>query len=508
MLGLQEVAVLSLCLTVLLYIYRKRKSNPLPPGIPRWPIVGNALSIPMDYTHRFYKQPGEKLGSKILYLEAFGQPMVILNDHRMAKDLLEKRSSIYSSRMKIDLFFSFFPYGDAWRRDRRLFTQYFSPKTLHRDQERIVDFVRKGLLPNLYHSPSDFRSHIRSCMEGFAIAIAYGLQVRRTNDPIIGLSEDAFSAITSAVAPGRFLVDVFPILKYVPGWVPGANFQKLARRWKALIMQVTEDSYEAAVKTMNNGTAQKSFASDNLTLQSEGSDPEVSVDDIKRIGQQVYGAGSETTVASSITFILAMLKYPDIQKRAQRELDSVLGLNRLPDLSDQAQLPYLSAIMEVLRWNPIVPLGVPHFTDEEDVYEGYYTPKGSIVIANAYGMLYDKEIFPDPHVFQPERFLKDGKLSPDMTIDPEVAVTFGFGRRICPGAYLALPLLYLTAASILTVFDILPELDAEGSPLEVVPEFSAASLVSEPLPFRCQFVPRKGKNVENLLKDYLHVEII
>ncbi|KAF9442470.1 cytochrome P450, partial [Macrolepiota fuliginosa MF-IS2] len=225
----------------------------------------------------------------------------------------------------------------------------------------------------------------------------------------------------------------------------------------------------------------------------------------KQVAAQIYAAASETTSTAIMTFILAMLLYPDVQRKAQQELDSIIGSDRLPDFSDKPSLPYLSAILkEVLRWNPIAPMGVPHLTTDEDVYEGYHIPKGCTIVANAYAMLHDENVFPNPTEFRPERFIKNGNDLPD----PESVATFGFGRRICPGSHVALAMLYIAAASILTIFDIFPALDEEGNPIEVAPEFLPASLISEPLPFPCKFTPRQGKDVESLLKEYLSAEVI
>ena len=89
-----------------------------------------------------------------------------------------------------------------------------------------------------------------------------------------------------------------------------------------------------------------------------------------------------------------MLLYPDVQAKAQEEIDSVVGNNRLPHFDDRAQLPYVDAILrELVRWNPVLPLGkfremtmfvlatyhltgIPHATSGDDVYEGYFIPKG------------------------------------------------------------------------------------------------------------------------------------
>ena len=81
--------------------------------------------------------------------------------------------------------------------------------------------------------------------------------------------------------------------------------------------------------------------------------------------------------------VVAMLHYPDVMRKAQAELDAVVGPHRLPDFSDMPSLPYLRAIVkELLRWRVVVPLGVPHRSLEDDEYRGYVIPKGSLLVAN------------------------------------------------------------------------------------------------------------------------------
>lgn len=81
-----------------------------------------------------------------------------------------------------------------------------------------------------------------------------------------------------------------------------------------------------------------------------------------------------------------MTLYPDAQRRAQEEIDRVIGSGggaRLPTLEDRGNLPYVNAlIQEVLRWHPVAPLAVPHTTTEADEYDGYWIPKGAMIIAN------------------------------------------------------------------------------------------------------------------------------
>ncbi|KAF9443824.1 cytochrome P450 [Macrolepiota fuliginosa MF-IS2] len=517
--SLRDISFLCLCVLIhYTYRHRRRPVLPHPPGPPRWPIIGNALSIPLAYMHIFYKNLGDKLGTKIIYMEALGQPIIVLNDIRMAEDLLEKRSGLYSSRPQLPMLadliedklqFGLLAYGNEWRQLRKAFQQYFSSKNQYRTEERAINFVRKGLLPCLYQTPKDVHEHIRSCMGGFSTSLAYGLPTQRYKDPLVLYAEGVFTAISAACAPRKYLVNVIPALKYIPDWIPGANFKKVARELYDEAHKLMELPYQMAQKKSDEGTLSDCFVLDSWERARHGTtDFESQMQCIKQAATQVYSAASESTVAATMTFILAMLICPDVQRKAQQELDSVVGFDRLPDFSDKPNLPYLSAIIkEVLRWNPTAPMGVPHLTTGEDVYEGYYIPKGSFVLANAYAMLHDENTFPNPTEFKPERFIKDGVISNDIP-DPESVATFGFGRRICPGSQVALSMIYITAASILTTFDISPVLDKKGNPVEVMPEFSPASISSAPLPFQCKITPRQDKNVGSLLQEYLNTEVI
>ncbi|KXN80787.1 O-methylsterigmatocystin oxidoreductase [Leucoagaricus sp. SymC.cos] len=392
---IQDAVFVSICLLVhLSYRYRRRSTLPLPPGPRRWPIIGHALSIPMTHMSKAYKLMGEQLGTKIIHLEAFGQRIVVLNDIQMARDLMEKRSAIYSSRphlnmlmdvVRINYLFSVMPYGEEWRNHRRLFQQYFAPKHIQREQERILAFVRKGLLPSLYESPKDFMQHIRTCVGGFATAIGYGIPIQRKNDPMVRLAVLAFEeALVEAATPGRFLVDIIPILRHVPVWFPGAGFKSQAKEWRSVLLRARDEPYRATITAMHNGNAPVSFVSESLAHNSDRPDFKLQELHIKQTATQLYAAASETTASAATTFILAMLKFPEAQKRAQQEINVFIGRDRLPEFSDQPDLPYLSAVLkEVLRWNPPVPLGVPHRSTEDDTYSGYFIPKGSVVMANA-----------------------------------------------------------------------------------------------------------------------------
>ncbi|KAF5346778.1 hypothetical protein D9756_010410 [Leucocoprinus leucothites] len=506
--GLRDVIVLCLCLTAH-FAYRRsvRRSLLLPPSLSGWPIVGNTFQLPLKYAYMFYQDLEKKLGSKIMYVEALGQPFIVINDARIASELLDKRSAIYSSRPRLPMFeliggnqfFVLLPYGDEWRNQRRMFQQHFSKRSLPREQEKALEFTRKALLPNLYKTPQSFPEHIKEYVCGMALSMVYGLPIKRNHDPLFASFDDAFNAALVMATPGKYLVDIFPFLNYIPDWVPGIPFKRDSWWCREKLAKAFGEPFKVVQKNMEEDVASESFVSTSLERYKNDPDYEVSESYIRKAASQVYEGASGTTVVALKTFILAMLVHPELQRKAQEEVDSVVGQDRLPDFSQRSRLPYLTAILkEVLRWNPTVPSGVPHMTTAEDVYEGYYIPRGSMILPNTYAMLHDEEMFPNPKVFNPDRFIKDGVLVEDI-LDPMVTATFGFGRRACPGSHIALATFYIATASILSLFDISPELDENNNPIEVKPEFIDTGLTSEPSPFQCKFIPRSGKDAGGLL---------
>jgi cytochrome P450 len=148
-----------------------------------------------------------------------------------------------------------------------------------------------------------------------------------------------------------------------------------------------------------------------------------------------------------------MIAFPEVQRRAQAELDAVVGRDCLPTFDDVPRLPYVRAIIEeVLRWHPSVPLGVAHVATVDDWYEGMFIPKGTVCIPNVWLCNRDRAVFgEDADEFRPERHLDEhgGLLSSSAKTILGGHVSFGFGRRICVGKHLANDTLFITTARIL-----------------------------------------------------------
>ena len=205
-----------------------------------------------------------------------------------------------------------------------------------------------------------------------------------------------------------------------------------------------------------------------------------------------------------------MALFPKVQRKAQEEIDRVVGNDRFPSVEDRKRLPYIDAIVrEVLRWHPVVPLGVPHAVARDNIYNGYFIPKGSIVVPNIWCAIYtscacvnlasdhlvrnfahDPARYHEPMEFKPERFFETEGRAPEM--DSHM-LSFGFGRRICPGREFADTSLYLNIAMSLSVFNITKP---PGSDLEA--RFTA-SMLSHPEEFKVDITARSIK-AESLIR--------
>lgn len=210
---------------------------------------------------------------------------------------------------------------------------------------------------------------------------------------------------------------------------------------------------------------------------------------IKWTAATMYFAGSETTTGTLTSFLLAMIMFPDIQRKCQEEIDRVVGTGRLPTFEDRDNLPYVDAMLkELFRWNTVAPFGAAHIASEELTCDGYTIPKGSVLIATAWSMCHDPSVYPDPTVFDPNRF-----LGPDKEADP-CDLIFGFGRRVCPGRFFADASLFLDIVTILSLFDVNKGVDEMGNELE--PELHVRpGLINSSLPFPHKITPRGSSQV-------------
>lgn len=328
--------------------------------------------------------------------------------------------------------------------------------------------------------------------------MTYGHHKYERDDGLLAVSKRRNKFASGKIHPGSLLINHLPLLRYIPDWLPWFSYKPLIRFGTDLGNQVLYPPVRKVKERMLNGTALPSLALGNLqeleNLKLSGPDRDEAEKTIAGALASVYSAGLDTTVSALRVLFVAMLVYPDIQKRAQDELDSVIGRERLPTFEDRLKLPFIDAVCkEVLRWRPVSPAGVPHTVTQDDIYAGFFIPKGAVVIGNIWSILRDPALYPEPDVFEPERFLNpDGSLHDD----PVLTSVFGFGKRICPGRFFADTTLFIVIASLLSVFKI----ERVGDGGDKLSDYTfTGALLSAPHPFPCSLGPRDSKARELIL---------
>ncbi|KAI0932004.1 hypothetical protein AcV5_004645 [Taiwanofungus camphoratus] len=387
-----------------------------------------------------------------------------------------------------DWLFSTIPYGAWWKKHRTLFHQHFNANQIsvyHPVQSKETHVM----LRNLAQTPDDLPHHVRRNATAIIMNIIYGHQVAREGDVYVSLADKALTSLAQSGIFGTYLVDYIPLLRHVPSWMPGAGFKRQAQEWRKLNRAMLNEPFEMVRQRVTSGTAVPCFTATELEsyLQSRHDPDHEQL--IKDVAATTYAAGADTTVSAVLSFFLAATVYPEVLKKAQAEIDRVVGPDRLPNFADRGSLPYLDWIVwECLRWNPVTPLGIAHKVIENDVYEGRFIPKGTTVLPNVWAILHDETAYPEPFKFYPERYA-DPKGNTELGINEVPWPAFGFGRRVCPGRWLAIDSIWIAVASVAAVFNISKALDEKGRPIEPDVQYTS-TMLSRPNPFKCRIVPR------------------
>ncbi|KAJ3509589.1 hypothetical protein NLJ89_g5143 [Agrocybe chaxingu] len=429
LLALLDAALLALGF-VLLHKMSNKRTAPLPPGPRKLPLFGNLLDMPREREWLTFAEWGSKWGDMVS-VSVLGRQIIVLNSAKTAVEMLDRKSANYSERPVLELMgeivgwkhmLVLLPSGEHFRAQRKLFRQALGSTSsvaqfyplLERETHKFLKCVRaqSHLLESLIHKTAG----------AIVLRITYGYEIQEDQDPFLALAHETTEDFSIGSSPGGFLVNILPVLRYIPKWLPGGGYKKTGAIWANTMNEMVNRPYEWVKEQLMLGTAELSVVS--RILDSEPNPTPTREHDIKWLSSSMYAGGADTTVSSIRAFFLAMVLYPDAMRKAQEEMDAVIGPERLPKYSDRDNLPYTNAlIMEVMRWHAVAPLGAPHCVKEDDVHNGYFIPKGAMVMANVWNMLHDPKVYPVPFNFKPERF-----LGPHPEPDP-YDVCFGFGRR-------------------------------------------------------------------------------
>ncbi|KAL0579186.1 hypothetical protein V5O48_002808 [Marasmius crinis-equi] len=458
----RSVAGLALIFLSAIYITRtlsERRKGKLPPGPKGLPIVGNLFQLSLDAWIPFTEWK-YKFGS-LVYLTAGSQGILVINSHKVATELLDRKANIYNSRPRFivaseyltgGMFLGLVQNNDIWKRMRRagneVLNKTMAPSFYPAQEEEAVRLVYNMLQTP---TPKLWDSELQRAASSLILSMVYNLPIlKSSDDPAIERINQFVSRLTQAIYPGTYLVEYFPWMRHLPAFV--SKWKRDAQMWYRRDTEFFRELYTGVKDRMEKGDDRGSFTSHVIHDQERY---ELSETEISWLSANMYSGGAETSATAVSWFMLAMIAYPEVQEKCQEELDTVVGRFRMPRFTDQDDLPYIRATArELLRWRTVVPIGglsslhrdllaisdnkfrsstsvdrgaqLPPLianprlgstkTDlrQDDWYGGYFIPKNTIVISNIWAMNRDKDVYgPDADVFRPERHLgPDGKLAP------------------------------------------------------------------------------------------------
>ncbi|KAH7110698.1 cytochrome P450 [Dactylonectria macrodidyma] len=476
-----------------------------PPGPPTLPIIGNLHQMPMTNLHLKLKEWAKQYGP-IISLKLGTQDMIIVSSDKVVRDLIDKRSALYSGRMDVfirefgdDLNILMRDNDELWRRQRKMYHLRLNVNVANR-YIPYQEFEVTQLLHDIAHSPQDYEHHTKRFTTSLASTIIYGW---RTTSVDVSHAKLLFEWIDGyAVAAGRLQVmDWWPELRgffrNAPSWITGIS--KEMERLKNLEEDLWMELLNEAKQSIDRGSQRASFCTDMIENNNIGSSDYLSDRQMAANAGHAFAGATDTTLNTTLGFIKAMMLYPEVQARAQQEIDKVVGSERMPGWGDWDKLPYMRCIMkETLRWMPSTILGgMPHKLSKTDHYEGYTIPANAGVMINVWGINSDENRAKNPREFNPSRYegdmLSTGESAALADATKRDHFTFGAGRRICPGLHVAERSLFIGFSRLLWGFKINRPVDVYGNPLPIDIDAVTPGFIVSPVPFKCEFVIRDEK---------------
>ncbi|KAH7248763.1 cytochrome P450 [Fusarium redolens] len=488
--------------------WRSRPTLPLPPGPPSEFLLGHSRVIPRENAAAVYAKWSKEYNSDIIHVRSLGRSTVVLNIVEVARDILEKKGANFCDRPRFTLLevmgwgktLTFLPFGKRWQMHRKLLQTSFS-NTNVRQWHSLQTKEARRTIRNILKKPETWETSLRRLAVAIVLQVSYGTQVLKDDDPYIQIANDAMYATGNGGVPANSIVDLVPFVRYLPDCIVRDLSLRFARQWRWAIKKIHNVPFAAAQAEYVTHQLLREYKEKEF----HGQEQQWSLDDIKGAAGAVFIAGADTvkrgfrTWATCVIFILNMVLHPEIQEKAHKELDTVIGSDRLPGFSDRPALVYIEHIVHgIYRWSPLAPLGIPHKSLHDDIYKGMLIPKGiseakiswggclistrTVVYANAYTMAHDGRVYKNPHDFNPNRY-EARELFP--------VGNFGFGRRVCVGRFLADNSVWIMVATMLSALQFC-KMSSDGKPIEPRVRFTNGG-TCHPEHFDCVIKPRNLK---------------
>ncbi|KEH33357.1 putative flavonoid 3',5'-hydroxylase [Medicago truncatula] len=438
----------------------RNTSKNLPPGPRGWPILG-VLPHLGTMPHVTLANMAKKFGP-IMYLKMGTCDTVVASSSDAARAFLKTLDHNFLNRPTIigatylgynsqDLVFA--KYGPKWKLLRKLTTLHMLGGKALQNWANVRENEVKHMVRSIHESGK----------KGESIEVGGLLSCAITNMVSqVVLSKRMFASKGQESKEFKEMVVEFMTISginigdFVPfiGWIDlegvVGKMKRLHKRFDEFLTKLIEDHVNCAHERKGN----PDFLDIVLANDDDNFGERLSLSNIKALLLNLFTAGTDTS-SSIIEWALAeMLKSPNILIRAQKEMNQVVGRERMLVESDLEKLPYLQAICkETYRLHPSTPLSVPRVSNKACQINGYYIPKNTRFNVNIWAIGRDPNIWANPLEFKPERFLsgKYARIDPS-GVDFEL-IPFGAGRRVCVGYKMAIVVIEYILGTLVHSFD-------------------------------------------------------
>ena len=296
---------------------------------------------------------------------------IVLTDRKLIKQLLDKKSSIYSNRPHSYVSHNLITggdhvliahYGKTWQRYRKVIHQHFMESIVMKDHLPLQQAEGSQLLYDYLTDPENHMWHPKRFTNSIACGTIWGVRSPSIDTPHMKRLYHLMEDWSVVMEPGNTPpVDIFPLLHWIP--------EKLFGNWRSRATHVGDamnglycDMLEGLERRREKVGPRFSFMDRVLDQRDK---LELNKHQLYFLGGTMMEGASDTSSSIILSAVQAFVKWPEVMRKAQREIDSVIGEDRSPVWADYDKLPYVAAtVKEAMRWRPVVPLAFPHAADE------------------------------------------------------------------------------------------------------------------------------------------------
>ncbi|XP_058150488.1 cytochrome P450 1A2-like [Dasypus novemcinctus] len=433
-----------------------------PPGPWGWPLIGHVLTLrknPLLALTRLSQRYGD-----VLQIRIGCTPVLVLSGLDTVQQALVRQGDDFKGRPNFYSFsfildgqsIAFNPdSGPVWAARRRLaqnalnsFSVASDPASsscyleehVGKEAEALLSRIQELMAGAGHFDP--FSQVVQSVVSVFG-AMCFGRHFHHSEE-LTSLLENS-QEFAETVSSWK-LVDFIPFLRYLPN--PSLQkFKALNEEFLRVSQNLVQEHHQDFDKNSIQDIAGALYKHREKSSRARGG--LIPQESIVNLVNGLFGAGIDTVTTAISWSLMYLVTMPEIQRKIQKELDTVIGRARRPRLSDRPQLPYLEAfILETFRHTTFVPFTIPHSTTRDTVLNGFYIPKGRCVFVNQWQVNHDPKQWEDPFEFRPEQFLTTKDTSINKTLSEKVML-FGLGKRRCIGEVLAKWEIFLFLATLL-----------------------------------------------------------